>query len=47
MANKELEKKIVEWVKRFFKKFDNYDFIEIIEKKNLSKYNSEILKKVQ
>ena len=46
MANNELEKKIVEWAKRFVKKFDDYDLIEIIEKKNLSKYNSEALKKV-
>ena len=46
MANNELENKIIEWVERFVKKFDAYDLIEIIEKKNLSKYNSEILKKV-
>lgn len=46
MANNELEKKIVEWAKRFVKKFNDYDLIEIIEKKNLSKYNSEALKKV-
>ena len=46
MANNELEKKIVEWAKRFVKKFDDYDLIEIIEKKNLSKYNSEALKKI-
>ena len=46
MANNELENKIIEWVKRFIKKFDTYDLIEIIVKKNLSKYNSEVLKKV-
>ena len=46
MANNELENKIIEWVERFVKKFDAYDLIEIIEKKNLSKYNSEVLKKV-
>ena len=43
MANNELEKK-KERAKRFVKKFDDYDLIEIIEK-NLSKYNSEALKK--
>ena len=46
MANNELENKIIEWVERFVKKFDAYDLIEIIEKKNLSKYNSEVLKKI-
>ena len=46
MANKELGNKIIKWVERFVKKFDAYDLIEIIEKKNLSKYNSEVLKKV-
>ena len=46
MANNELENKIIEWIKKFVKKFDAYDLIEIIEKKNLSKYNSEVLKKV-
>ena len=35
MPNNELENKVIEWVKRFVKKFDAYDLIEIIEKKNL------------
>jgi len=45
MVNNELETKIVEWSKRFIKKINDYELIEIIDKKNLSKFNSEILKK--
>ena len=45
MVNNELETKIVEWSKRFIKKLNDYELIEIIDKKNLSKFNSEILKK--
>ena len=40
MVNNELETKIVEWSKRFIKKINDYELIEIIDKKNLSKFNS-------
>ena len=45
MTRNKLENKIIEWSNRFVKKLENYDLKEIIEKKNLSKFNSETLKK--
>ena len=45
MDRNNLEKKIIQWSKTFVKKLNNYELKEIIEKQNLSKFNSEILKK--
>ena len=45
MSRSDLENKILEWSNEFVKKLNDYELIEIIEKKNLSKFNSEILKK--
>ena len=47
MTRNKLENKIIEWSNRFVKKLENYDLKEIIEKKNLSKFNSETLKNFQ
>lgn len=46
--NKEIfENKIISWSKRFVNKLKNYELIEIIKSKNLSKINSENIKKFQ
>ena len=45
MSRTNLEDKIIQWSKTFVKKLNNYELKEIIEKQNLSKFNSEILKK--
>ena len=45
MSRTNLEDKITQWSKTFVKKLNNYELKEIIEKQNLSKFNSEILKK--
>lgn len=45
MSRTNLEDKILEWSNKFVKKLNDYELKEIIEKKNLSKFNSEILKK--
>lgn len=45
MSNNDLDNKILEWSKRFVAKLQDYELKEIIKKENLSKFNSEILKK--
>jgi hypothetical protein len=39
------EKKIIKWIKKFVHSLGDYKLIEIIEKNNLSKINSENIKK--
>ena len=45
MSRTNLEDKILEWSNKFVKKLNDYELKEIIEKKNLSKFNNKILKK--
>lgn len=45
MSRSNLENKIIDWSNKFVKKLNDFELKEIIEKKNLSKLNSKILKK--
>ena len=40
------EKKIIKWIKKFVHSLNDYKLIEIIKKNNLSKINSENIKKI-